>query len=137
MSQMPAIQTILAKAGLRPTAKRVALAKLLFDGVDKHVTADDVMEMVRRKRLRVSQATVYNSLNQFCAAGLLKRIVIDSSSTVFDTNTSHHHHLFYEDDGHIVDLAGDSISLLGLPDLAEHESLLSVDLILRVGRAHD
>lgn len=135
MSQMPAIPMILAKAGLRPTAKRVALAKLLFDGVDKHVTADDVMELVRRKRLRVSQATVYNSLNQFCAAGLVKRIVIDGARTVFDTNTSHHHHLCYEDDGRIVDLPGESIALVGLPELTGDESLLSVDLIVRVGRA--
>ena len=134
MAQSIAVATVLAKAGLRPTAKRVALARLLFDGIDKHVTAEDVMDFARKRKLKVSQATVYNALNQFSAAGLLKRIVLDGSRTVFDTNITEHHHIYYEDDGRLVDLPGDTVAIAGLPQLKDGEALNAVEILVRVGR---
>lgn len=130
-----ALERKLRKAGLKPTAKRLGIAGLLFEGPDKHLTAEDVMELARRSRLRVSQATVYNTLNQFCAAGLLRRIVLDNSSTFFDTNTSEHHHLFHEDDARLVDLPADAVRLTALPDVAADETIRSVEILLRVGPA--
>ncbi|MBB4302586.1 Fur family iron response transcriptional regulator [Rhodobium orientis] len=132
--QRLALERLLRKAGLKPTEKRIAIAGLLFDGpTTKHVTADDVMETARRARVRVSQATVYNTLNQFCAAGLLKRIVIDNSSTFFDTNTDDHHHIYNEDDHHLVDLPMMAIDTDKLPPLGDGETIRSVDIVVRVG----
>ena len=67
----------LQSAGLRATPKRIAIGSLLFDGMDRHVTADDVAALARKSGVRVSLATVYNTLNQFVAAGLMKRITLD------------------------------------------------------------
>ena len=128
------LESLLRKAGLKPTGKRLAIADLLFDGPNKHVTAEDVMEIARRNRVRVSQATVYNTLNQFCAAGLLKRIVLDNSSTFFDTNTSDHHHLYHEDDARLVDLPALNIDMSQLPGIKTGDKVRSVDIIVRVGR---
>ena len=88
-------ETRLQSAGLRATPKRIAIGALLFDGLDRHVTADDVAAMARKAGVRVSLATVYNTLNQFVAAGLMKRITLDTDRTYFDTNVSDHHHLFF------------------------------------------
>ena len=131
--QRLALERLLRKAGLKPTEKRVAIAGLLFDGPTKHVTADDVMETARHSRVRVSQATVYNTLNQFCAAGLLKRIVIDNSSTFFDTNTDDHHHIYNEDDHRLVDLPMMAIDTDKLPPLGDGETIRSVDIVVRIG----
>ena len=92
------------------------------------------MEIARRNRVRVSQATIYNSLNQLCAAGLLKRIALDGSSTFFDTNTSDHHHIFHEDDGRLIDLPTIPVELQNLPGLEEGESIRAIDIVVRVGR---
>ena len=60
-------------AGLRPTRQRVAIAALLLDGRHRHVSADSLIEEITSAGLRVSSGTVYNTLNQFTDAGLLRR----------------------------------------------------------------
>jgi Fur family transcriptional regulator, iron response regulator len=129
------IETRLQTAGLRATPKRIAIGSLLFDGLDRHVTADDVSAMARREGVRVSLATVYNTLNQFVAAGLLKRIILDTDRTYFDTNVSDHHHLFFEENGMLHDIPGDSIRVEGLPDVPAGSKVRAVEVIVRMARA--
>ena len=61
----PDFTTRLREAGLRPTRQRVALARLLFEGDHRHVTAESLHAEVKATRMPVSLATVYNALNQF------------------------------------------------------------------------
>ncbi len=126
------LTTRLQSAGLRATPKRIAIGGLLFDGHDRHVTADDVATLARDSGVRVSLATVYNTLNQFVAAGLLKRITLDSDRTYFDTNVDDHHHLFFEDSGELRDIPGDSIRVEGLPDAPNGASVRAIDVIVRM-----
>jgi Fur family transcriptional regulator, iron response regulator len=126
------IVTRLQAAGLRATPKRIAIGGLLFDGVDRHVTADDVASLARKSGVRVSLATVYNTLNQFVAAGLMKRITMDSDRTYFDTNVSDHHHLFFEENGVLQDIPGDSIRVEGLPPIPSGSKVRSVEVIVRM-----
>lgn len=124
--------TQLQTAGLRATPKRIAIGGLLFDGVDRHVTADDVADMARKAGIKVSLATVYNTLNQFVAAGILKRIILDTDRTYFDTNVSDHHHLFYETSGDLLDVPGDSLRIEGLPAAPEGARVRAVEVVIRM-----
>ena len=126
------IVTRLQAAGLRATPKRIAIGGLLFDGVDRHVTADDVATIARRAGVRVSLATVYNTLNQFVAAGLMKRITMDTDRTYFDTNVSDHHHLFFEEDGVLHDIPGDSVRVEGLPPIPSGSKVRAIEVIVRM-----
>ena len=126
------IHSRLQSAGLRATPKRIAIGGLLFDGTDRHVTADDVAGMARKAGVRVSLATVYNTLNQFVAAGLMKRITLDTDRTYFDTNISEHHHLFFEDQGVLHDIPGDSVRVEGLPPIPHGSKVRSVEVIVRM-----
>jgi Fur family iron response transcriptional regulator len=126
------VETRLQSAGLRATPKRVAIGDLLFDGRDRHVTADDVAVMARKNGVRVSLATVYNTLNQFVSAGLMKRITLDTERTYFDTNVSDHHHLFFEENGVLHDIPGDSIRVEGLPEIPPGSRVRSVEVIVRM-----
>ena len=128
-------ETRLQTAGLRATPKRIAIGALLFDGVDRHVTADDVAAMARKAGVRVSLATVYNTLNQFVAAGLMKRITLDTDRTYFDTNVSDHHHLFFEENGALHDIPGDSIRVEGLPAAPAGAKIRTVEVIVRMSNA--
>ena len=47
------------------------MAKLLLERGDVHVTAEDLHGMATKDGIRVSLATVYNTLHQFTDAGLL------------------------------------------------------------------
>ena len=70
-------------------------------------------------RLPVSLATVYNALNQFRDAGLLREVVVAPGRSYFDTNTGHHHHFFVEPDGELHDFPSDKVTIAGLPDPAQ------------------
>src|SRR3546814_11565190 len=79
----------LKTAGLRPTRQRLALAKLLFEapgGSDRHITAEQLHAEAVADNVRVSLATIYNSLHQFTTAGLLREVVVESGRSYFDTN---------------------------------------------------
>ena len=123
----------LRSAGLRPTRQRLALAKILFEGGDRHVTAEMLHAEVLNANVRVSLATVYNTLHQFTSCGLLREIVVDASRSYFDTNTSEHHHFFMEDSGDLCDIPGDDIVVSKLPQVPEGKQIKRVEVIVRVG----
>ena len=89
----------LARAGLRPTRQRVALAALLVgDGRDRHVTAESLHAAARDTGASVSLATVYNTLRAFCDAGLMQEVTVDGTRSYFDTRMDDHPHFFWEDE---------------------------------------
>ena len=91
------------------------LASLLFKGPDRHVTAESLHEEVSGLGLKVSLATVYNTLHQFTQAGLLRQVIVDAARGYFDTNTGDHQHFFLEDEGTLIDIPGEEITVAGVP----------------------
>ena len=122
----------LKAAGLRPTRQRIALAKLLFEGSNRHVTAEELHDEARGAGVSVSLATVYNALHQFTDAGLMREVVVEAGRSYFDTNTGDHHHFFHEDTGTLDDIPSAEISLATLPEAPEGTSVRRVDVIVRV-----
>ena len=125
----------LKQAGLRPTRQRVELARLLFQDMDRHVTAENLAEEAIRAGIKVSLATVYNTLHQFQAAGLLRQVIVDASRSYFDTNTGDHQHFFLEDEGLLIDIPGEQIAVSGVPAAPPGLSVDRVDVVVRVKRA--
>ena len=105
----------LRRAGLRPTRQRVELAAQLFAGPDRHVTAESLAEEVAGAGIKVSLATVYNTLHQFTAAGLLRQVIVDAARGYFDTNTGDHQHFFLEEDDMLIDIPGEQVTVSGVP----------------------
>src|SRR5579862_4932823 len=123
---------LLRAAKLRPTRQRLALARMLFEKGDRHVTAEQLHGEAQAASVRVSLATVYNTLHQFIAAGLLREVVVDPGRSYFDTNVSDHHHFFHEDNGQLIDIAGDRIEVKDLPKPPPGTAVRRVDVIIRV-----
>lgn len=122
----------LRSVGLRPTRQRLALARLLLEGGDRHVTAEQLHGEASAAGVRVSLATIYNTLHQFTRAGLMREVVVDSGRSFFDTNVATHHHLYYADSGRLHDIPAEQVSLATLPVLPEGTELERVDVIVRV-----
>jgi Fur family iron response transcriptional regulator len=120
--------------GLRPTRQRVELASLLFKGQDRHVTAESLHEEIAGLGLKISLATVYNTLHQFTHAGLLRQVVVDAARGYFDTNTGEHQHFFLEDEGTLIDIPGEEITVAGVPSPPSGLAVDRVDVVVRVRR---
>ena len=123
---------LLRAAKLRPTRQRLALARMLFEKGDRHVTAEQLHGEAQSASVRVSLATVYNTLHQFIAAGLLREVVVDPGRSYFDTNVSDHHHFFHEESGRLQDIPGERLAVAELPAPPPGTQIRRVDVIIRV-----
>lgn len=123
---------ILRGAGLRPTRQRLGLARLLFDNADRHVTAEQLHAESAAAGLRVSLATIYNTLKQFREVGLLREVVVEPGRSYFDTNTSDHHHFFHTGTAELQDIDGDAIAVGSIPEPPSGTRVERVDVIVRV-----
>jgi len=125
----------LAKAGLRPTRQRLALASLLVgDGQNRHVTAESLFASCSDTGEKVSLATVYNTLRAFCEVGLMQEIFVDGSKSYFDTRMDDHPHFYWEDTSEIVDAPSDQFRIAQLPALPKGAELSRVDVVIRLKR---
>lgn len=122
----------LNRAGLRATRQRMALAKLLLDGPDRHVTAERLHEEALGVGIKVSLATVYNTLHQFTEAGLLREVVVETGRSYFDTNTTDHHHFYYESTGRLEDIESNRVVVAELPEAPDGHRVRRVDVIIRL-----
>jgi Fur family iron response transcriptional regulator len=122
----------LQRANLRPTRQRLALGKMLFTQGPRHVTAEQLHNEALDAGVRVSLATVYNALNQFTAAGLLREVVVDPARAHFDTNTSEHHHFYFEETGELRDIEADVLGAATIPPAPEGTTVERVDVVIRV-----
>ena len=129
----PAIDR-LKSAGLRPTRQRLALARLLYDRGDRHVTAEQLHQEAASANVRLSLATVYNTLHQFTSLGMLREVVVEPGRSYFDTNIGEHHHFFDEDTGELADIPGEQVELAKLPAPPTGAKISRVDVIVRLKR---
>jgi len=125
----------LRQAGLRPTRQRNELAKLLFRNGHRHLTAETLHAEAVGEGIKVSLATVYNTLHQFTHAGLLRQVVVDATRSYFDTNTGGHQHFYLEDEGVLSDIPGPDIALDVVPSPPPGMKVERVDVVVRVRRA--
>lgn len=124
----------LSRAGLRPTRQRTALASLLVEGGNRHLTAEALYAEAQEAGAGVSLATVYNALKAFTDAGLLREVNIEAGRVYYDTRVDDHPHFYFEDDGSIADAPIGSVKISELPDVPDGCEIASVDVVVRLRR---
>jgi Fur family iron response transcriptional regulator len=130
-----ACKELLREAGLRPTRQRLLLGWILFAKGDRHVTAEMVFEEALNAKLPISLATVYNTLNQFTQAGLMREISAAGPKAFFDTNPSAHHHFLIEGEEALLDIPESAEVILENPPVPpEGYEVAGVDVVVRLRR---
>jgi Fur family iron response transcriptional regulator len=124
----------LRKAGLRPTRQRMQLGWLLFAKGHRHISAEDLFHEANKVQAPLALATVYNTLNQFREAGLIRQVNIGGDRAVFDTDTGDHHHFLFEDDGAITDIPPEMVAISSLPEPPPGYRIAGLDLVVRLER---
>lgn len=126
------VRARLRDVGLRPTRQRVALAEILFSHGHRHLSAEDLHAEAISAKVPVSLATVYNTLNQFTGAGLLREVAVEGTRTYFDTNTEDHHHFYVENENRVFDIPGAHVAIGDLPPPPEGMEIVRVDVVVRL-----
>ena len=129
------VQELLRDAGLRPTRQRMMLGRLLFNGQDRHVTAEALYAEAVTAGMRLSVATVYNTLNQLTEAGLLRRIGPDGSRCFFDTDTDVHPHFYIESEDRLIDVP-EQLAVKVMPKPLPGHEVARLDIVIRIRRKH-
>ena len=128
----------LRSAGLRPTKQRIKICKVLFDRQKTfHFTISDLKKLLKQKiDQKISQATVYNTVNALTKKGHLKEISINSEKNYFDTNISSHHHFFNESTQELIDLHDSDIGKINIKKPLPGKKIKSIEILVKVANSN-
>ena len=101
--------------GLALTPQRRAILRAVLD-LDDHPTADRVHAALSRRRVRVSRATVFRTLESFARVGIITKACHPGSSVRYDPRTDPHHHLICTSCDRVIDISDARLDALPVPD---------------------
>ena len=124
----------LRKSGLRPTKQRIKICEVLFDAKNTfHFTIKELVKIIENQaNIKVSLATVYNTVHAFIIKGYLKEIPLNSSQSYYDTNVSHHHHFFDEEENKLIDIDQDDVDEINIRKKIPGKKIRSVEVIAKI-----
>ncbi len=124
----------LRKSGLRPTKQRIKICEVLFDTKQTfHFTIKELVKIIENQaNIKVSLATVYNTVHAFIKKGYLKEIPINASQSYYDTNVTHHHHFFDEEDNKLIDIDQDDVDEINIRKKIPGKKIRSVEVIAKI-----
>ena len=121
-------------SGLRPTKQRIKICEVLFGSSQTfHFTIRELSKMIENQaNIKVSLATVYNTIHAFNEKGYLKEIAINSSQSYFDTNTSHHHHFFDLSEKKLIDLEDKEVEPIEIKKTIPGKKIKSIEVLVKI-----
>tara|TARA_B000000460_G_scaffold206197_1_gene153300 strand:+ start:169 stop:603 length:435 start_codon:yes stop_codon:yes gene_type:complete len=127
----------LKSAGLRPTRQRLAISKILFGRKDTfHFTIENLKKIVERKtKIKISLATLYNTVHAFKESGYLKEISLKSNKSFFDTNIKSHHHFYDQDTGNLIDINNKDLQVKKIPLAPSGKKIKTIDIVIGIANS--
>lgn len=122
---------LLDQFGIMATPQRLEVATILLEK-PQHLSADQIIDRLRKSGSAVSKATVYNTLNLFSAHGLVREVMVDPIRKFYDSATHPHHHFYNVDTGELSDIAEERVRFEQLPDLPQGTERQSVEVLIKV-----
>jgi Fur family transcriptional regulator, iron response regulator len=119
--------------GVRPTAQRLKIASLLLVR-PQHLSAEQILGALKSQGLRVSKATVYNTLNLFAAHGLVRQLSVGEDRAVFDSVTEPHYHMHDLESGALTDVPSATVRFSALPEPPPGTEIVGIDLTIQLRR---
>ena len=134
MTYDPKYENKLRESGLRPTKQRIKICEVLFNSTETfHFTIKDLVKIIENQaNIKVSLATVYNTVHAFNKKGSQKEIPINSSQSYYDTNISHHHHFFDEDENKLIDIDQNDVDEVMIKKTIPGKKIKSIEVIAKI-----
>ena len=121
-------------SGLRPTIQRLEICKLLFDRKKTfHFSIIKLAETIKKEsKIKISLATLYNTVHSFKKKGYLKEISINSEKSYFDTNTSNHHHFLDVNTNELIDLEKNDVDKIRIKKNLPGKKIKSIEVLVKI-----
>lgn len=112
-------KTLLKNKGLKITNQRLLVLEALSACPDRHLTAEEIYEIVKTDCPEIGLATVYRTIQLLFELHLIDRINLDDGFVRYEIGTAkeseskhHHHHLICQKCGSIVSFEDDLLEEL-------------------------
>ena len=102
---------LLSKHKLKVTPQRLAVLGAL-ENLNRHPTAEAVIEFVRQNHPNIAIGTVYNTLETLTSKGIIGRVKTDKDIMRYDSIMEKHHHLYCIESNRIEDYYDDELNAL-------------------------
>ncbi|HIW21671.1 MAG TPA: transcriptional repressor [Candidatus Dorea intestinavium] len=111
---------MLKEKGLKVTNQRLLVLQVLGENKDKHLTAEDIYELVKEDYPEIGLATIYRTVQLLYDMRLVDRINLDDGYVRYEMGdmdgendkTHHHHHLICEKCGKVIPFKDDRLDSL-------------------------
>tara|TARA_Y100001958_G_scaffold137702_1_gene110407 strand:+ start:285 stop:704 length:420 start_codon:yes stop_codon:yes gene_type:complete len=126
----------LRNSGLRPTKQRIKICEVLFNREKTfHFSISDLTKILQNQHnLKISLATVYNTVHAFQKKGYLKEINIGNDMSYFDTNTSSHHHFYDQQTKELIDINSQEVEIKKLPTPPSGKKVDDIEVTFRISK---
>lgn len=99
------------------TPQRQIVLQIFLDNPEKHLSAEDVYDLLKESHSEIGLATIYRSLELLVELGILLKIEFgDGCSryelTTTESNIHHHHHIICESCGKVIEFEDDLLEPL-------------------------
>ena len=124
----------LRSSNLRPTKQRLKICQFLFDREKTfHFTVETLNKKINKNgTMRVSLATIYNTVEAFTSAGYLKEILTSKNKSYYDTNIKSHHHFYDEGSKELTDIHYSQIKLSKVPTPPKGKKIKNLEVVIRI-----
>ena len=124
----------LRSSNLRPTKQRLKICQFLFNREKTfHFTVETLNKKINKnKGMKVSLATIYNTVEAFTNAGYLKEILTSKNKSYYDTNIKSHHHFYDEESKELTDIHYSQIKLSKVPVPPKGKKIKNLEVVIRI-----
>ncbi|HHX54871.1 MAG TPA: transcriptional repressor [Clostridiales bacterium] len=110
---------LLRENGLKVTSQRILILEVLEKRPDKHLTAEEIYELVQKKNPDIGLATVYRTIQLLSELNLIDKLDIGDGHVRYEIgkqdksdNLHRHHHLICLNCNKIISFEGDLLEQL-------------------------
>lgn len=103
---------LLREKGLKTTGQRLAVLKTLLDNPEKHMTVEEIYDIVRKSSPEIGLATVYRNIQLLTEMQLTNKLNLDDGYIRYELadpreHHHHHHHMICLDCGRVFEFQQD------------------------------
>ena len=112
MNTMELLKERLKETGFKITPQRRAIVEILLKNKDKHLSSEEIYDLVRVDCPEIGLATVYRTMQLLDEVGAISKLNLDDGCIRYeidlsDSDSHHHHHLIWKKCGNIIEVKED------------------------------